>query len=363
MGPAEGLVQERHELRVVGERDLGRARMSLPRRDPGRDHVRVDAEGVHERPAAAACAVGLPEVADEDGRGVGGPEAVRVVCPARRDGAADHLDVRRGLLDRVVRAREQVLVRGRRDVVAGRAELRHPERVQVRLVADGHGDEVRERLDGRRGERRELRALCRVARRVLGVAVPDDEEEPQVPRVRRRLDVPQRVEDVRRELRQTPSPHGCDHDRVEAGATGGLDACRGRGRALLGERVVDDSDAESPAVALGRRRGRDRGGRGRERDGRIRGGQVGGNVRMRRGRGRLLRTWPRADRGRRSRRCRRACRAGRRRGSRLRERRRSLAAAAGGDHGGGHGAGQSEHGDPSRDQGVPHEAAGYPCPG
>ena len=71
-----------------------------------------------------------------------GRDAVRVVAAARRERAADHLHVRRDRLDRVVGPREQVLVRGRGDVAAAGAELRHPERVQVRLVADDHGRDV-----------------------------------------------------------------------------------------------------------------------------------------------------------------------------------------------------------------------------
>ena len=109
-----------------------------------------------------------------------------------------------------------------------------------------------------------------------------------MPRVGRGLDVSQAVEDVRRELRQTAAPRGRDDDGVEARAPGGLDNEAAAAGTLLGERVVDDAHAERPAVALGRWRGRDRGRRRRERDGRVRGGQVGGNRRMGRGRGGLL---------------------------------------------------------------------------
>ena len=118
-------------------------------RERGRDRVRlavdVDRELVHQRPVAAARAVGGAEVADELRGGVGRPRRRGVVAPARRQVAADHGDLRADVLQRVVGRREEPLVPGRCGVAARLVELRLPEEVEVRLVSDEHVADVGQR--------------------------------------------------------------------------------------------------------------------------------------------------------------------------------------------------------------------------
>src|SRR5919108_1609866 len=95
------------------------------------------------------------------------------VGPARGEGAAEDADAGGGGLDRVVAAREQVLVADRGDVAAAAAELRLPERVEVRLVADDHVTHGRERLYHRGAEGGEIGPRGGRRRRRPGEAVPD----------------------------------------------------------------------------------------------------------------------------------------------------------------------------------------------
>ena len=82
----------------------------------------------------------------------------RLVLTVRGECAADHVHVVGDELERVVGAREQQLVRARREVGAVHPELRHPEEVQVRLVADDEVADRGELLRDRRCIRRELAA-------------------------------------------------------------------------------------------------------------------------------------------------------------------------------------------------------------
>ena len=105
------------------------------------------------------------EILDKHRRRVRLPRRGRLVLPARRERAADYVDVRRDRFQRVVRAREEELVRARGEVDAAGAELRHPERVQVRLVADHQVGDRREPPRDRRGELCEFAARARGPRR------------------------------------------------------------------------------------------------------------------------------------------------------------------------------------------------------
>ena len=100
-------------------------------------------EHVEHGARSAARAVGSPEVLDEAGRRVRLALAVRVVAAAGREGTADHVHVRIDALDRVVGLGQERQVGGRRRVGAVGPELRHPEEVEVRLVADDHVVHVR----------------------------------------------------------------------------------------------------------------------------------------------------------------------------------------------------------------------------
>ena len=171
-GVVERLRQEPDELVVVVDRDHARRARVLERRgDPRLLHVRMEGEDVHDRPPALALPVSLAEVADE-GRGrVRVAARPRLVEAARRDGAADHGDLRGDRLQRVVGLREQRLIGGGGSVGASRLELGGPEPPEVGLVADDvvgdaeglelgrHGDGVGDELLPRRGrERRSLPA-------------------------------------------------------------------------------------------------------------------------------------------------------------------------------------------------------------
>ena len=75
--------------------------------------VRVEGERVHDRPLAPGLAVRLPISAMKRYGRVRVPLRLRVVLAARRDGAADHADLRADGLQVVVRQREQGEVRAR----------------------------------------------------------------------------------------------------------------------------------------------------------------------------------------------------------------------------------------------------------
>src|SRR3954447_14163044 len=81
-----------------------------------------------------------------------------MVASTRREPAPDDLQIRIDGFERVVRLREQPLVRHCCRVVSVCAELRHPEEVQVRLVADDDGADVGKLARQRGGVRSELGA-------------------------------------------------------------------------------------------------------------------------------------------------------------------------------------------------------------
>ena len=126
--------------------------------------VRVEAEAVHQRPRPAALAVPRAERAQEAHRRRRDVVLrLRMVVAARRQADADHRDRRIDALQRVVRRGEVRPEGARRHVLAGRVELRPPERGLVRLVAD---DEV-PHLAGR-----SRRARRRTRRRATATRAP-----------------------------------------------------------------------------------------------------------------------------------------------------------------------------------------------
>ena len=91
--------------------------------------------------------------------------------PPRGESAPPSTCTRRASrLERVVAAREQVGVRERGGVAAAGVELRQPEAVEVRLVADDHVAQLRQRPDERGGVGGEVGALGRRPRRRRGRA-------------------------------------------------------------------------------------------------------------------------------------------------------------------------------------------------
>ena len=154
------------ELAVVGDRDRGRLRMLERGRQARVVLVRVDVEGVHDRRGAAGGLVRRDQVGGEDRRRMRVLACPRPVDPARRQRAADDVDARRDGLERVVGAGEQRFVRDRGGVAAVEVELRQPEAVVVRLVADDQLGQRRVAPRDRGGERGEVVLLGdRVRRR------------------------------------------------------------------------------------------------------------------------------------------------------------------------------------------------------
>jgi hypothetical protein len=125
--------------------------------------------------------------------------------------------------------------------------LRHPEAVEVRLVADdevAHGELPRERGD----VGGELAPLLVALRRGAAAGVVDGEEEADVELLGRVRDVAQDVELGRLRLRQARRPDRGDSESAETRVADGLHT-RPRGVGLgQPRRVLDDSHEE---VALG----------------------------------------------------------------------------------------------------------------
>jgi hypothetical protein len=227
----------------------------------------MEREPVHQRPHATAAPVGGAHVKDELRGRMRLAGEHRLVAPTRRERAADHVDLRRDRLQLVVGLREQPDVRRRGGVRSHRGELRHPEPVQVGLVADDHVAHIRhERRDrGRVGgelgpsgmrQRRDRRAV-----RIDG----DHQADPvQLGRVGR---VPEALELHARDLPVSGPPDRGHPDRVEPGeaceAHFGVGAKRPLLRAVL--RGADqDRAARSGLRGRGRERGeQDDGGEGR----------------------------------------------------------------------------------------------------
>ena len=206
--------------------------------------------------------------------------------------SADHPHLRRGVLERVIGAGEQVLVGLGRGIAPTGSELRFPEGAQVRLVADDHGVRARYRPRDRGSELRELLALGSVPRRVPPETVPDDDEQTHVRTLRRPGRVQCPAQAPRRRCRQAGLPRRRERERAEARAARKVDGRVGCGPVLLGQRVVDHADGERVqprAVRRGRgrqlrgRRGYRGGRRGRRDDRHSAGGRRGsGNARSRR---------------------------------------------------------------------------------
>ena len=174
------------------------------------------------------------------GRRVRRPRAGGVVAAARRQRAADHVDVRRDVLQRVVGLREQREVRGRRGVRAVGAELRQPEQVQVRLVADDHVADGGERARDRRRVGGELRPRRRRRRGHAAERVDGDDRPDPVGRGCDRRPLERGELRCRRRLERR-RPDGAEHDRAVARLPG--EQHLGVGRAALGG-VLDRADDE-----------------------------------------------------------------------------------------------------------------------
>ena len=222
------------------------------RRDARGLHVGVEREGVHQRALAAGGAVGGTEVADERRRRVRRPRAAWTVGPARGERAAEDPDAGIGGLDRVVAAGEQVRVAHRCEVRPSGAELRLPERVEVRLVADDHRAEPGKGLHERGAVGGEIRALGGGSRRVAREPVPGHHEELHVGPLRRGGNVAERMQEVSVRTALAPLPGRRDDRGAEARVAGGVHLRLREAAALLRQRVVDDPDHErSAALALG----------------------------------------------------------------------------------------------------------------
>ena len=112
-------------------------------------------------------------------------DAVRVVRAARREGAADDLEVGVDVLQRVVGLGQQLLVGGRGGIASVRAELGQPEEVEVGLVADDHRPHVGQLARERRGEGRERRAVPPGRAGVVRAELVDEEHRLDLVRDRR----------------------------------------------------------------------------------------------------------------------------------------------------------------------------------
>src|SRR5213078_2574420 len=117
------------------------------------------------------------EVFDEPGRRVRVALRPWPVGSAWRERAADHLNLRGHGLERVIGAGEQLQISGGGDVLPSGAELRHPEGVQVRLVADDDVTDLREGFREGGGVCRELAARLLSVRRAAAEPVPDEHED------------------------------------------------------------------------------------------------------------------------------------------------------------------------------------------
>ena len=255
-------------------------------RERGRDArvlgIRVDREPVHHRAPAPAQPVRLAQVEDEARRGVGRPGRAGIVAAARRERAADHDRPRRRRLDRVVGLREQAQVGGGGRVEPLLRELRHPETVQVRLVADDHvADRGNEPWD-RGGVGRELLPRGRVpgrGRRPVRI----DRDDQADPVGRGRVGDPlERGQLVAGDGGLTGVPDRGDADRVESRLAG--ERHLGSGLAVP-RRVLGCADEQRPRP--GRRDGCRDDGRRRGERGAEHGNEHGKKTHRKIGRGRL----------------------------------------------------------------------------
>ena len=198
-------------------------------------------EAVERWFVAAARAVGRAEVADEGRRRVrvaAGAGPVDAAWPQR---AAPDRDLLVDLLGRVVHLGEQREVGRRGHVVPGLVELRHPEAVQVRLVADDDVAQLRYVAHDRADVRGELSPRLRRQRGGCRAWLEDAEEDPYP--IGSGRDVAQRGELLGRRLGEPRLPVAGRADSFEAGFTQLLQR-----RARVADSIVDRAHDE--AVAL-----------------------------------------------------------------------------------------------------------------
>ena len=179
--------------------------------------------------------------------------ALRLVLTARGECAADHVDVGRDRLERVVGLREQQLVRRRGEVTAAGAELRHPEQVQVRLVADDEVLDAGHEPCDRRCVFRELAAGARVERRRAPVARIDRDDQAHAVELRRGRRVLQRDQLVAAQNRLARRPDRRHADRAEACNCGEVELRLRRERIELARLVLRRADEHAGAGARRRR--------------------------------------------------------------------------------------------------------------
>ena len=212
----------------------------------------MERKAVERRPLAAAARLERSaEVADERRRRVRvAARAGPVDAPRRQRAAPDpHVLVR--LLRRVVGSDEQRVVGGRGRVSAVGVELRHPEPVEVRLVADDHVADRGHLIDDRRDVRRELPPRLARQRGRRGSGLVDREEDAQP--VGSSGDVAKDVELLGGGRGESRLPEAGDPDRAEARVAQLVER-----RSGLADEVVDRADDEG-RTRLGRlrlRRGR-----------------------------------------------------------------------------------------------------------
>ena len=180
----------------------------------------MEGEDVHHGRRSPTRAIRGAELADEPRRRDRVAAGARPVDTARRQRTADHAHARRHRLQRVVGLGEQRQVggRGRSGAVGG--ELRQPEAVQVRLVADDHVAEARIGAGEIGRERGELRPILGRERRRPRARVEDrdvDTDVRELGRCRHVLQDPA-LGRARRQLARLPDrghPHGPEAGELE----------------------------------------------------------------------------------------------------------------------------------------------------
>ena len=170
-------------------------------------------------------------------------------------------DLRVDGLERVVGLRQQPLVVAGGDVGAGRAELRPPEAVEVRLVADDEVVDVRQLLRERGAEGGVLRACLGRHRRRLRAPLVDGEDYPDPVELRRVGRVLQHRELVRVGSGVAGRPDRRLADDVEAGEPSQVHLRLGGHEVGRLARVLGRAD-EHPAAGEGGGGQRQRGERG-----------------------------------------------------------------------------------------------------
>ena len=161
------------------------------RRQPRRNQIRMDREHVHDRPRALRGAVGRAEILMNRVGECVWPGQPGLSWPCDASAPPMTFTSSGDELERVVRPREQQLVGARREIDAAHPELRHPEQVEIRFVADDEVADRRELLRDRRRVRGELTARTRRQRHGSPVARVDRDDQAHAVELRRRGRVPQ----------------------------------------------------------------------------------------------------------------------------------------------------------------------------